>query len=79
MQCSLAFQLGGAELGGAQELAVVEYPQLVAWLEFDSVKSVGVKNDGSSFYCSAFSTLALAKNGSWIVDEDSSFGTTRLG
>ena len=58
---------------------VVGYPQLVAWLGFDSVKSVGMKNDGSSFYCSAFSTLALVENGSWIVDADSSFGETRLG
>ena len=58
---------------------VVEYPQLVAWPEFDSVKPVGVKNDGSSFYCSAFSALALVENGSWIVDEDLRFGETRLG
>jgi len=62
-----------------EELLVVEYPQLVEWLGFDSVKSVGVKNDGSSFYRSAFSALALVENGSWIVDEDSSFGETRLG
>ena len=58
---------------------VVEYSQLVAWLGFDSVKSVGMKNDGSSFYGSVFSALALVENGSWIVDEDSSFGETRLG
>ena len=58
---------------------VVEYPQLVAWLASDSVEPVGVKNDGSSFYYSAFSTLALADSGSWFVDEDSNFGKTRLG
>ena len=52
-----------------EELVVVECPQLVTWLESDSVESVGVKNNGSSFYCSAFSTLALADNGSWFVDE----------
>ena len=58
---------------------VVEYPQLVAWLESDLMEPVGVKNNGSSFYCSAFSTLALADDGSWFVDEDLSFGKTRLG
>ena len=47
---------------------VVEYPQLVTWLEFDSVKSVGVKNDDSSFYCLTFSTFAFADNGSWFID-----------
>ena len=63
----------------SEELMVAEYPQLVAWLEFDLVKPVGMKNGGSSFYCSAFSTLALAENGSWVVGENSSFGTIRLG
>ena len=58
---------------------VLEYPQLVAWLEFDLVKSVGVKNDCSSFYCLAFSTIALVNSRSWVVNEDSSFGKTRLG
>ena len=58
---------------------VVEYPQLVAWLESDSVEPVSVKNDGYSFYCSTFSTIALVDNGSWFVDEDSRFGKTRLG
>ena len=58
---------------------VAEYPQLVAWLELDLVKPVGMKNGGSSFYCSAFSTLALAENVNWAADEDLSFGKIGVG
>ena len=52
-----------------------KFPQLVAGLEFGSVKLAGVKKDGSLVYL----TLILVDDGSWIVDKDSSFGTTRLG
>ena len=62
-----------------EELLAVEYPQLVAWPESDSVKSVGVKKDGSSICCSASSILALADNKSWFVDTNLSFGKTILG
>ena len=52
-----------------------KYPQLVAGLKSGSVKLAGVKKDGS-LVCL---TLVLADNRSWIFDEDSSFGTTKLG
>ena len=51
-----------------------EYPQLVAGLESGSVKLAGVKKDGCLVGSLVGLTLALANNGSWIVDDDSSFG-----
>ncbi|KAM7477898.1 hypothetical protein LguiA_026111 [Lonicera macranthoides] len=64
--------------GMHEELAAVKYSQLIAWLKFGSVKSIGMKRDGPSFYCSVFWALALVDNGSWFANEDSSFGKTRL-
>ena len=52
-----------------------KYPELVAGLESGSVKLAGMKKDGSLVGL----TLVLTDNGSWVVDEDSSFVTTRPG